>query len=54
MKNATYEEYLRMTNSELRHEYLDRYNVRWPNRPEDIEVDENLFEAISWKLRQGK
>lgn len=54
MEKKTYKEYLSMKENELCREYRERYGVRWPDRPEDVEVDENLFEAISWKLRQGK
>lgn len=54
MEDKTFDAYIKKSWSELCHEYQMRYNIRWPDRPENTEIDEKLFEAISWKLRQGK
>lgn len=54
MENKSYEEYLNMKESELCREYRERYGVRWPNKPENAKIDENLFNAIEYKGCRGK
>ena len=54
MEKKTFEDYIKLSGVELCHEYYDRYNVSWPNKPPDIEIDESLFEAICDRLRRAK
>ena len=53
MEDKTFDAYIKKSWSELCHEYQMRYNIRWPDRPENTEIDEKLFEAIEYKGCRG-
>lgn len=54
MDNKSYEEYLKIKESELSREYRERYKVKWPKKPDNIDVDEELYNAIARKVSSGK
>ena len=54
MEKKTYKEYLSMKENELCREYRERYGVRWPKKPESVEIDEELYNAIARKVSSGK